>query len=139
MTNIVVDPNNDTADTDTENNTFPRVDEESRFDRFSKNADVKVNPEGTWEYTAKTPQGSQEGTMTISKKKNKLEGILTGSNGSYPMQDISVNGNELTFYFVIEQGQAIKIETSVIILDDEFLGKMNIGTMGSYDLSGKRQ
>ncbi|MEP2773119.1 MAG: M1 family metallopeptidase [Fulvivirga sp.] len=139
VTNIVVDPNNDTADTDTENNAFPRVDKASRFERFAKKADAKVDPVGTWTYTAKSPQGDQSGTITISKKKNKLEGTLTGSNGEYELQDISVNGNELTFSFMIEQGGGIKIDTSVIILDDEFLGKMNIGTLGSYDLSGARK
>lgn len=139
VTNIVVDPENNTADTDTENNVFPRVDLASRFDKFSKNAAATIDPTGVWDYSAKTPQGDQKGTITLTKKKKKWEGTLTGSNGTYEMQDISIDGNELTFYFVIAQGEGIKVDGSIIILEDEFLGKLEIAGAGTFDLSGKRK
>lgn len=39
VTNILVDPNKETADVSVENNVFPRVEENSRFDQFQKGID----------------------------------------------------------------------------------------------------
>ncbi|WP_185152740.1 M1 family metallopeptidase [Fulvivirga aurantia] len=139
VTNIVVDPNNDTADTNTEDNMFPRKAEASKFDAFKKDMDAKVDAVGTWAYTAETPQGNTTGTVTIDKKKNDYSGTMVGANGTYELQEVTVKGNVLSFKFRVDAGGGIDITSEVIIQEDEFNGEMKLGSYGTYPIRASRQ
>jgi len=134
VTNIVVDPENNTADTDSENNMFPRVDKASRFEKFKKNMDAKVDVTGTWGYKADSPQGEISGDIVISKKKDQYSGKFTSDNGEYDLTNVNVEGNVLTFSFTVSAGGGIDINSEVIVVDDAFNGSMEIGSFGTYDI-----
>jgi len=139
VTNIIVDPNNDTADTNTKNNSFPRVDEASRFEKFKMNKEAVVNVIGVWDVTTETPQGEQTGTLTLGREKKELVGTFVTPNGNYTLENISVDGNELKYEFTINQNGGIKVTNKVVIVDKEFLGEIAIGSFGKFPLTGKKQ
>lgn len=139
VTNIVVDPENNTADTDTENNMFPRVDKASRFEKFKKNMDAKVDVEGTWAFKAETPQGETAGEITINKKGKDYSGTFKSDNIDTELTSVTVNGNVLNFTFKVSAGGGINVKSEVIVVEDAFHGNMELGQYGSYPINATKK
>ncbi len=141
---INLDPEELTGDAELNDNMFPRVDKATKFDAFKAKADeaASANAEGSWKYTTDTPDGATGGVINISRDGDGYKGKITleMTGGEYSLKDIQLNGNQLSFGFNLSvQGQSFDITQNLIIVEDEFVGTMNIPGYGEFDMSGTRE
>jgi imidazolonepropionase-like amidohydrolase len=106
-------------------------------------ASASVNVTGKWEYTAETPMGASDGTMTITKNGDEYGGTMTfgmaGANNQLPLRDVVVEGNSLRFAVMIEMGgQSISLRINGTVEGDNFRGTMDTGNFGSFNLRAKK-
>ncbi|MBL3654783.1 M1 family metallopeptidase [Fulvivirga sediminis] len=141
VTDIVVDPEEKTGDTNTEDNIFPREPSLSKFDQFKSKIDTnaKVKVEGEWHFTTETPEGEITGSIDIKKKRNKYSGTVTTESSSKKREltSVSLEGNVLKFSFEASSG-AFTVESKVIVEGDQFNGNMSLGSYGDFDVTGRR-
>jgi hypothetical protein len=64
---------------------------------------AKVDPSGTWTWTAQTPNGSFESTATFKLAGDKLSGNVTGRRGDTAISDGQFKDGTLTFTVVRER------------------------------------
>ncbi|MBL7858643.1 MAG: TonB-dependent receptor [Cyclobacteriaceae bacterium] len=117
----------------------------------AKVADVKlpasdpeavVKAEGKWTYTIESPQGSNGGTITLTKEGETFSGVIfnTRMNKETPLSSVTLNGNELTFSYDADmRGNVMKIEVKVVIKEDAFSGTMSIGQFGAFPITAQRE
>jgi hypothetical protein len=144
VVNVVLDPEELTGDTNTQDNVYPRADAISEFDRFKAEADANAsaNAEGEWEFVVEIPQNETDGSLTITQDGNGLSGSMTTEMepAGYTLQDVKLEGNVLSFSFEVDAGgEALMVNTSLVIDGDLFKGKMNLPGMGSFDMMGSRK
>ena len=148
VTQVTLDPEEKTGDTDINNNTFPKREVLSKFERFKaeKLADKAkasaAKPKGEWDYTIETSRGNSFGNMEIKKKKGKYQGtiFLQFTNKNHEIKNAQLKDNLFTFDFETDAGgQNIKITVEMIITDDTFFGEMEIVNFGAFEIIGKRK
>lgn len=104
-------------------------------------AGAKVDAAGEWTMTTETPQGNQEGKVTIVKDGSSLSGTMSGGNFPQPIKlsDVKLDGSALTFSFGFDAGGTIvTVEVSVTIDGDTFKGTASVADFGSFPTEGKR-
>jgi imidazolonepropionase-like amidohydrolase len=102
-------------------------------------ANVKVEVLGKWSYLAEIPGRETEGTLIIEGEPGSYSGRLERENGSVELQQVTVDGNILSFsYSVSGGGRTYDIEVEVEIEGDTFEGTYSVGTFGSFPMSGER-
>jgi hypothetical protein len=75
-----------------------------------KAVDISV---GTWDYiVTDTPNGDTKGNFTISREGENYVGTLSGEQGTYPLNNIKVEGNILTYSFSY-QGMVLDIKGNI--------------------------
>ena len=108
----------------------------------AKKADgSKVEAAGEWTMTTETPQGNQEGKVSIVKDGTSLSGTISGGNFPQPVKlnDVKLDGSALTFSFSFDAGGAnVTVEVSVTIEGDTFKGTATVADFGSFPTEGKR-
>ncbi len=144
VASIVLDPEQLTGDTELADNSFPRVDKASRFDAFRKGADAgaKVTVAGDWDYVTDTPNGETKGVLHLSENGGEYTGTISMEllGGEFPLKNIEVEGNMVKFEFDVNvQGNRFNLSTDLIMINDEFMGKLTIPSMGDFDMSGQRK
>ena len=105
-----------------------------------KSGGEPVDAAGKWSYSTETPQGNGEGIITINGTPGDYSGNITLSfNGSTNnIQNISVDGNNVTFNFNTNVGQEITVEISMTIDGDTFEGTLSVAEFGSFPMEGSR-
>jgi hypothetical protein len=107
----------------------------------AKKADGKVSAKGSWSYTTDTPQGTYTGKVVIKEDKGKLSGTITNnlSPQETPLNDVSLDGNYLTFSFPYDAGgDTITIEAAITIDEDTFEGTLTAGDNGSFPIKATK-
>jgi hypothetical protein len=104
-------------------------------------ANAKAVAEGEWTTTTETPQGSQEGKVTIKKDGSGYTGTMSG--GQFPatitLNNIALEGNTLSYDFSFDAGgQSVTVNVSVTIDGDTFKGSSSVAQFGSFPTEGKR-
>lgn len=104
-------------------------------------ANAKAVAEGDWTVTTETPQGGQEGKVTIKKDGSSYTGSMSG--GQFPstitLNNIALEGNTLTYDFSFDAGgQSVTVNVSVAIDGDTFRGTSSVAQFGSFPTEGKR-
>ena len=139
VTDITIDPEEKTGDTNLEDNVFPRVEKVSKFDEFKSKIDknAKVDASGKWSFSMTTPDGNTTtGTLNLKGKKNKYSGnLVTESGNKLDLTSVSLEGNVLKFSF---KNEGLTGSSEVIIIKDEFNGTLTLSSMGTFDVTGKR-
>jgi len=103
--------------------------------------DEKVSASGSWSYTTDTPQGTYTGKISIKEEKGKLSGTITtnGSSQGTVLNNVSLDGNYLTFSFPYDAGgDTLIIEAAVTIDEGAFEGTLTAGSNGSFPVSAKK-
>lgn len=96
---------------------------------------------GEWTMTTQTPQGNQEGKLSIVKDGASYSGTLSGGQFSQPikLENIKLEGKALSFTFSFDAGGAIvEVEVAVTIEGDTFKGTASVADYGSFPTEGKR-
>lgn len=108
----------------------------------TKKADpnAKADATGEWAMTTETPQGKNEGTLTIKKEGAGYSGTVSGGRLQQPvnLENISLEGNALTFKYTVNMGQDITVTVEATIEGDTFKGTASIAQFGSFPVEGKR-
>lgn len=100
-----------------------------------------VVAEGNWEYSVESPQGTNGGTLKITKDGETYSGVIINArfNRETPIKNVKVNGNELSFaYEVSFGGNTSEILVKGIITGDQFAGTMVMGQFGTMPMTAKR-
>lgn len=144
VASINLDPNELTGDAEVNDNTFPRVDKATKFDVFKNKADANAVAviEGGWNFEADTPDGQSTGIINLAKSSDGYTGTISLDmlGETYPMKDVVLSGNILTFGFDVNvQGNTFNLTTEVVVVEDEFAGSMTIPGMGEFDITGQRE
>lgn len=95
-----------------------------------------ANPLGTWEYAVTTPDGTYDGTITISGAPGAYTGTITSAIGTYDLASVALSGTSLTFRFDTEQVGTV--DADLTVRGSELSGTMTIGTQGSFPTTGTR-
>ncbi len=105
-----------------------------------KKGDDKVSAQGSWSYTADTPQGTYTGKIVIKEEKGKLSGTIStnGVSKDTPLNDVSLDGNYLTFNFPYDAGDILTIEAAVTIDENTFEGTLTAGSNGSFPVKATK-
>ncbi len=101
---------------------------------------------GTWEYVSDTPAGSAGGFMKIEGSGPSLKGIITfddpaGSGTSQAdMKDIKLVDGNLSFTFDVSAGgMDLNVEVKGDVSDEQFTGRMSLGSFGSFPLKATKK
>lgn len=104
-------------------------------------ASKKVDVAGTWNYVVKAPDQEREGKLTLKNDDGELTGTIsnpnTGQDG--PVQDLELNGNELSFTTGFSMGtQQLTLQFNLIIDGDDLEGNVSVGEFGTFEVEGQR-
>ncbi len=103
--------------------------------------DDKVSANGSWSYTTDTSDGTYTGKVVIKDEKGKLSGSITNnvSGKETPLNNVSLDGNYLTFTFPYDTGgETLNIEVAVTIDESTFEGTLTAGPNGSFPIKAKK-
>ncbi len=103
--------------------------------------EVKISASGNWSYTTDTPQGTYTGKVAIKDENGKLTGSISNSlsGKDTPLNNVSLDGNYLTFDFPYDAGgETITIEAAVTIDENTFEGTLTAGPNGSFPIKASK-
>lgn len=114
---------------------------EAKKKKKKKSGGEPVAVAGAWSYSTETPQGTGEGTITITGDPGNYTGTMSLSfnNSTNDINNIEVNGNNVTFNVKTNVGQEITIEISMDIDGDTFDGTLSVAQFGSFPMEGSKE
>ncbi len=107
-----------------------------RPERNKKGARMAID--GTWALTIETPIGTQELTLEAQASGGALNGSQTGPDGSQPIQDGAVNGDEATWSVNITSPMPMTLEFKGTVQGDTMTGSVKLGMFGELTFSAVR-
>ena len=91
---------------------------------------------GSWDYVVSgTPEGDATGVMVISKEGEVYSGVLNTSQGSAPLENVTVTDNNLKCYF---NYMGYNIEVTGLFTADTFTGKASV-EYNDFPMTATRQ
>lgn len=105
------------------------------------NGDETIDVSGEWSYSTETPQGNGSGTISIKGTPGNYSGTITLSfnDSTNPIDNIEVDGNNITFSVKTDVGQEITLDISMDIDGDSFEGTLSVAQFGSFPMEGSRE
>ena len=105
------------------------------------NGEATIEAAGKWSYSTETPQGNGEGVITITGSDGDYSGTMTLSfnNSTNDLNDIVVDGSNISFTVTTNVGQEITIEISMDVDGDTFEGTLSVAQFGSFPMEGSRE
>lgn len=99
-----------------------------------------VDASGEWSYSTETPQGNGTGVISIKGSPGNYSGTMTLSfnDSTNDIDNIEVDGSNVTFSVKTNVGQEITIEISMDIDGDTFEGTLSVAQFGSFPMEGSR-
>ena len=95
--------------------------------------------DGTWKLTVNTPMGAQESTLVISTAGGNATATQSaGSSEPRPVDDVAVNGNNVSWKASITKPMALTLEFNGSVDGDRMNGQVKLGMFGSQPFSGVR-
>jgi hypothetical protein len=95
--------------------------------------------DGTWKLVVNTPMGAQESTLVISSSGSTLTGTQSaGSGEGRPIEEGTVDGNEIGWKASITKPMPMTLEFSGTIDGDSLTGNVKLGMFGSAPFTGTR-
>ena len=94
--------------------------------------------DGKWEITINSPMGAQKATLDLKQEGGTLSGTQTAMQGTQPLADGKVDGNNLSWSASITQPMPMTLEFSGTVNGDKLSGSVKAGTFGSFPFSGGR-
>lgn len=110
--------------------------------KSSSDSNVKADVAGTWSYEMNIPGQTMEGTFVFNMDEDEVSGQMSDPMGSGEMtdlDDVSLDGDTLTFTLTTDQGGATMVVDFTLTVDGEsYEGSMSVGQYGSFDVEGVR-
>lgn len=92
---------------------------------------------GVWNYSVASPGGGDRGTFTITGAPGAYEGEIIAQGQPISIDDIVLNGRELSFLFRVGNGPLVRC--SGTITDRTFDGTADAGGFGSFLMTATRE
>jgi hypothetical protein len=94
--------------------------------------------DGTWNLTLETPIGTQESTLEATTSAGALTGTQSSPDGSQPIQDGAVNGDEASWSVNITSPMPMTLEFKGMVDGDTMSGSVKLGMFGEARFTGVR-
>jgi hypothetical protein len=95
--------------------------------------------DGTWKLTVNTPMGAQESTLVVTSSGTIVTGTQSaGSGEGRPVDDLTVNGNDVSWKSSISRPMPMTLEFSGSVNGDTMTGSVKLGMFGKQPFSGVR-
>lgn len=92
---------------------------------------------GVWSYEVASPGGGDSGTFTITDADGGYAGDYNARGGTYPISDIALDGERLSFSFVFQNGPTVNISGTVE--NGSFSGTADAGSFGAFPMTATLQ
>ncbi|MFG2049446.1 hypothetical protein ACGFIW_18685 [Micromonospora sp. NPDC048935] len=94
--------------------------------------------EGFWDVAIKTPLGTRRTQLELFTADGVLQGISRGEKEQLTLNDLSQDGNRLTWYQNITKPMRMVLSFDVTIDGDDMTGTASGGPMPAAKVSGSR-
>ena len=94
--------------------------------------------DGKWEITINSPLGAQKATLDLKADGSTLNGTQTAMQGTQPLANGKVDGNNLAWSASITSPMPMTLEFSGAVDGDKLSGSVKAGAFGSFPFSGGR-
>jgi|ERR1700677_3132893 len=94
--------------------------------------------DGKWEITINSPMGAQKATLDVKAEGSTLTGTQTAMQGTQPLTNGKVDGNNLSWSAAITSPMPMTLEFSGSVDGDKLSGSVKAGAFGSFPFSGGR-
>ncbi|AGB22224.1 hypothetical protein Mycsm_01840 [Mycobacterium sp. JS623] len=94
---------------------------------------------GDWDVTIKTPIGSLAVSYTFSQADKGLAGTATLKGDTVPLQDISVDGDRVTWHQSVKKPMRLNLDFDVVVSGDELSGHSRAGRLPRSAVTGTRR
>jgi hypothetical protein len=97
-----------------------------------------MSVEGDWDVTIKTPIGSLAVGYTFSRTDGRLAGTATYKDETVALQDISVDGDRVTWRQAVTKPIRLNLAFDVIVTDEALSGHSRAGRLPRSAVTGRR-
>jgi hypothetical protein len=94
--------------------------------------------DGKWEIVINSPLGAQKATLDIATKDGALTGTQTAQQGSGPLENGKVDGNNVSWSAKITTPMPLTLEFAGAVDGDKLSGSVKAGSFGSFPFTGSR-
>jgi len=94
--------------------------------------------DGKWEITINSPMGAQKATLDLATSGNTLTGTQVAAQGSGPLENGKVDGNNLTWSAKISSPMPMTLDFTGTVDGDKLSGSVKAGSFGSFPFTGNR-
>ena len=121
--------------------TMFKMDVKETKDAKKGDANAKVDVAGEWSIATDSPQGKNEGTLTLKKDGSAITGTISGGRlpSAINLENVVLEGSKLTFSYTLNVGgRSIIVNVDVTIDGDTFKGNSSVADFGSFPTEGKK-
>jgi len=94
--------------------------------------------DGKWEITINSPMGAQKATLDLATSGGKLTGMQAAAQGSGPLENGKVDGNNLSWSAKISSPMPMTLDFTGAVDGDKLSGSVKAGSFGSFPFTGNR-
>lgn len=108
--------------------------------KAKKSTGVDTGIPGTWSYEVVTPDGTQSGTMDITKDGDKYAMVVTDNSDGEKTEakDVTVEDKVLKATMAVDMGQMVDLSFDLTFNADTFEGTVTVPGMGSFEMTGTK-
>ena len=97
-----------------------------------------MSVDGKWEIVINSPLGAQKATLDIATNGNTLTGTQQAAQGSGPLENGKVDGNNVAWSAKISSPMPLTLDFSGTVDGDKLSGSVKAGAFGSFPFTGNR-
>ena len=97
-----------------------------------------MSVDGKWEIVINSPLGAQKAVLDMATDGNSLSGTQTAQQGSGPLENGKVDGNNLTWSAKITNPMPLTLDFTGTVDGDKLSGSFKAGSFGSFPFTGNR-
>ena len=94
--------------------------------------------DGKWEIVINSPLGAQKASLDIATNGSALTGTQQAAQGSGPLENGKVDGNNLSWSAKISSPMPMTLDFAGTVDGDKLSGSVKAGSFGSFPFSGTR-
>jgi hypothetical protein len=94
--------------------------------------------DGKWEIVINSPLGAQKASLDIKTDGNVLSGTQQAAQGSGPLENGKVDGNNVSWSAKITSPMPLTLDFSGTVDGDKLSGSVKAGAFGSFPFAGSR-
>jgi hypothetical protein len=94
--------------------------------------------DGKWEIVINSPLGAQKASLEIATNGNALTGTQKAAQGSGPLENGKVDGNNVSWSAKITSPMPLTLDFAGTVEGDKLSGSVKAGSFGSFPFTGNR-